>query len=146
MVELDDMALRFALALVGPGDDPLAVAQRAYALAEAMQAEGARRTDAAEAAAVEAEARSIDALAPFEPLAPGLLDLPAPWDAWADDDLALADAADAHLDDLTYDPRWDEEPRWSEDAPVDGQAAAGGPGLARTRVRPGADAEKTRSA
>jgi hypothetical protein len=98
----DELALRLAAAMAGGARSPRLVADRAYAIADALLATRAT------------------------------LGLPAAVGEHASED------ADARLDALPHDPRWEVDPRWSE---ADRRAAesARGPGLASARdVEPAA--------
>lgn len=155
MQSRDELALGFALAIARPREEPAEVARRAYDLAEALLAEGARRSDADEAAAVAAEAEAELTPRDAHALAAGaaLLDEPPPWleEDWPlgePDEALLAEADDAHFLELAYDPSWDLEPRWSSEtgAPSDAASARpAGPGLARTRAEPATPDGKVRS-
>ncbi|MCC6524335.1 MAG: hypothetical protein IT373_16875 [Polyangiaceae bacterium] len=154
MQSRDELALGFALAIARPREEPAEVARRAYDLAEALLAEGARRSDADEAAAIAAEAELAPRDAPALPAGAALLDEPPPWleEDWPlaePDDALLAEADDAHFLELAYDPSWDVEPRWQSEtgAPSDAASApSAGPGLARTRAEPATPDGKVRSA
>jgi hypothetical protein len=123
----DHFAARFAAALVDAFPEPERIARRAYDLAEAMLAERARRIDADERRAIEAEQGADDSEAPPHSFGP-LLDEPHPlFDR--DEDLDLS-SAEPH-----YDPSWDAELLRDErrSYPPDSASDSSRPGLARTR-------------
>jgi hypothetical protein len=134
----DRFAAHFAAALVDAFAEPDQVARRAYDLAEAMLEERARRFDAdAEASAAIPEERFASDAPPRPVHYLALLDEPEPMpevDPGFDDDL------DPRLLDPPYDPSWDLEARWSE------EAAPPRPGLARTQPEIEEAAKKERSA
>jgi hypothetical protein len=104
----DQLAMRFAAALVDAFQDPEDIARRAYNLAEAMLSERARRLDAEEALAIQLEPRLDPMPRVDEELEPRWLEAP-------------------------YDPSWDLDPRWGEEPPRT-DAEQERPGLARTQA------------